>query len=443
MLSEFTVKNIYSFFNETTLSFKHPSNRSKAFKQNTIYEFNDNGKKNILNGAIILGSNASGKSNLLKSLKHLSNYIRFSFRYEDYTDSRDFWRPFIFNKNVEETTEFSIEIIVTKSIYKNLENDYMINYSFTINNKSKEIEYEKFSYRKVMKSKLSNEKILFHRENDRIIDFTPSYKSFVEKIEKENIDYKLIVSMLFYDINKSFYSEEITRLEYALLESFINFTTIKMNFAEDSSNHEYIQKINEDQEYRKYILDHLNNFDFGIKDFQFEDITEDIISSIPKEDRNSDFLKELINDLKRERKYRVSSIHEVDGNKKSIEIESESHGTKKFLMESVNIYESIINSGIYICDEFESAFHEKIQIGIINSFINSKNTSQFLLVTHNPYLMNKKLFSKEQILFIEKDFTSEISELYSLDDFDITYNNHNWTNLYLDGRFGAVPEVIF
>lgn len=85
-----------------------------------------------------------------------------------------------------------------------------------------------------------------------------------------------------------------------------------------------------------------------------------------------------------------------------------------------------------------------IQKGIIHNFVyNEKSTqAQFLLVSHNPLLMDKNLFAKEQIYFVEKDHQSQQSIVYSLKDFDnITYNNHSWLNIYMSGRIGAVPEV--
>ncbi|HHU6751448.1 TPA: AAA family ATPase [Staphylococcus pseudintermedius] len=439
MLSEFSVKNIYSFRDDVTLSFKHAPKQVTAFKNNTIYEFLDQGKKKcILNGGLILGANASGKSNFKKCLKHFSSFIRHSFRYEEKSDLRNLWEPFKFSDNPNNLTEFDIELIITKEVYSNLENDFLVNYSFKFDNEKQSIEFEKFSYQKILKSKLTEEKILFLREQDEISDFTSSFSNMISKIQTENIDQKLIISMLFYDINKSFYSKDINKLEYALLESFINYTTMKMKFTDEQTTDEnYILKINKDETYRKYILNSLKNFDFGIKDFEIEDITEDLLKSIPEK------MKDTFLNLVEKRKFRIRTVHEVEGNRKLIDLEHESNGTHKFLRESVNIYESISNNGLYFCDEFESAFHERIQAGIINHFINANNKTQFLLITHNPYLLNRDLFSKEQIFFVEKDYQSEQSEIYSLNDFDISYNNHNWTKLYLDGRFGAIPEVMY
>lgn len=52
--------------------------------------------------------------------------------------------------------------------------------------------------------------------------------------------------------------------------------------------------------------------------------------------------------------------------------------------------------------------------------------------------------SKEQIWFIQKDNQLLQSELYSLAEFqDVSYQNHNWRNMYNEGRLGAIPKVIY
>ncbi|WP_235182885.1 hypothetical protein [Gracilibacillus boraciitolerans] len=45
---------------------------------------------------------------------------------------------------------------------------------------------------------------------------------------------------------------------------------------------------------------------------------------------------------------------------------------------------------------------------------------------------------------IDKDRHSLASEVYRLSDFDeVTYENHNWRNIYREGRIGAIPKVIY
>lgn len=442
MIKSFSVKNFYSFKNEVTLSYVHPANPANSFKQNTIYEYYDDGKKSVLNGALLIGANASGKSNLLVGINKMSAYIKSSYKYDTEEDIHVGWPPFKFN-NDNNLTSFEIELIFDKNNHKGIKADYIVKYGFEFNNATQHIENEYLSYKKILKTKLTSENIIFERTNDKIKQYSASIAKIMDKIEKENLNHKLILSLASYDINKNYYEEEVNSLEYNLIQSFIDTLTEKVQSSQSKLTDRFLKLINTDREYKDYVLNNLKDFDFAIKDFEVEDITDDLIGSLQSSSMNGEVIDNLIEKLKVDKKYRAMTIHEVDGIRDTLPYELESHGTQKFLRDSLNMYEALLTNGFYIADEFESAYHFKIQVGIINNFINQEGQSQFLLVSHNPYLLDKDLFAKEQIIFLDKDLKTETSELYNLSDFEVTYNNHSWPKLYLEGRFGAVPEVIF
>ena len=57
-------------------------------------------------------------------------------------------------------------------------------------------------------------------------------------------------------------------------------------------------------------------------------------------------------------------------------------------------------------------------------------------------MLSPELFAKEQIVFVEKDRESHSSDIYKLSEYSgVTYDKHNWEKMYLEGRFGAIPEV--
>ena len=70
MIEEISFKNILSFKNETTLSFEATGDRS--IETSHVVEM-PNGTR-LLKFALVLGANASGKSNLLYALEALHGF---------------------------------------------------------------------------------------------------------------------------------------------------------------------------------------------------------------------------------------------------------------------------------------------------------------------------------------------------------------------------------
>ena len=155
-------------------------------------------------------------------------------------------------------------------------------------------------------------------------------------------------------------------------------------------------------------------------------------------------LGKFLEKIKNQNNYKITAIHKVQSRSYELPLELESDGTRKFLSQSITLFNSLINNSLYISDEFDSKYHIKIQEGILKKFIKQGDTgrAQFLVASHNPLLLSSEFFAKEQICLIEKERSNQSSFITYLNDFkDISYNNHNWTNLYLEGRFGGIPEV--
>lgn len=70
----------------------------------------------------------------------------------------------------------------------------------------------------------------------------------------------------------------------------------------------------------------------------------------------------------------------------------------------------------------------------------NRNNAQLICVAHDISLLNKNVFRRDQIWFIEKN-QFESSELYSLSDFktDKVRGLSAFDKNYLDGKFGAIP----
>ena len=132
MLVEFTVSNFKSIKNEQTFSLAAES--LKELKENVFKNPNKNDiKLDLLKSAVIYGANGSGKSNLIKAIKLLQQFILNS------TDAKlneeiSYYFPFKLDENgKKEPVKMEIEFINTDKIrYK-----YSISYNrFEILNES-------------------------------------------------------------------------------------------------------------------------------------------------------------------------------------------------------------------------------------------------------------------------------------------------------------------
>ena len=70
----------------------------------------------------------------------------------------------------------------------------------------------------------------------------------------------------------------------------------------------------------------------------------------------------------------------------------------------------------------------------------NKNGAQLIFNTHDVYLLDLDRFRRDQIYFVEKDNSTGITDLYSLDEFS-PKKTENIGKGYLQGRYGAIPMV--
>ena len=112
MLIEFSVKNFLSFKEKATLLMNANSGNENKDNYATI----DNVK--VLKSAAIYGSNASGKSNLLKALKSALGIIKLSHLIPESAIWNDII-PFLFDKNtINNPSEFEFVFLVKGIKYR-------------------------------------------------------------------------------------------------------------------------------------------------------------------------------------------------------------------------------------------------------------------------------------------------------------------------------------
>lgn len=121
----------------------------------------------------------------------------------------------------------------------------------------------------------------------------------------------------------------------------------------------------------------------------------------------------------------------------------ESEGTIKLVYLLGAIYDSLKNGKVLFIDEFDAKLHTNLTKKLLQFFheFNIKN-SQFIFTMLDTDLMDKKIFRRDQIWFVDKNKFGS-SELYSLSDFDssVVRSTSDFRKKYLDLNFGAAESM--
>lgn len=139
----------------------------------------------------------------------------------------------------------------------------------------------------------------------------------------------------------------------------------------------------------------------------------------------------------------VTTHADPHGRKVPFSILEESDGTQRLLQLAPALYE--LDSGpknsLVAIDELERSLHPLLTRAFLQRFLEAGGTSQLLFTTHDTNLLDLTLLSRDAIWFTEKDHAGATA-LYSLAE----YRNDQLAALgpqlekgYLQGRFGAIP----
>lgn len=117
----------------------------------------------------------------------------------------------------------------------------------------------------------------------------------------------------------------------------------------------------------------------------------------------------------------------------------ESEGTKILFRIMFTVMDVVRNNKVMFLDEVETSLHTRLVEYLINLFHNSRS-AQLVFTTHNTHLLDMTRFRKDQIFFVNKRDDGS-SDLYSLFDYKDFREKMDLEKAYLQGRFDAVPYV--
>ena len=135
---------------------------------------------------------------------------------------------------------------------------------------------------------------------------------------------------------------------------------------------------------------------------------------------------------------RLYFLHDTDGGEVKFTAAEESDGTRRLLDYLPAFYAAIKAKRVYIIDEIERSIHPLLIKELISKFSHDQSThGQLIFSTHESNLLDQDIFRPDEIWFAEKN-KDGTTEVYALSEF----KEHHTLDIrkgYLNGRYGGIP----
>lgn len=361
-----------------------------SFKERTEFDFTASkysilgGKNvsdnNVLKGALLIGPNASGKSNVLKGLSFIIKMIKGEGA--SFSNYRCF-----FSKN-------PITILEYEFLFNNKEVKYVIEYNTRTNSISENLKIDNIT----VLQRNGNVGELRIGENVTTDDQLDSQTLFLRtaSFNTGRFPQEPTLRQLMDFLQNSYVIDG-----YNMGATFGNAIT---KYAEEHG----VDKIN------KYLDEF--NYDFVV---EYGSESEGAgLKIVVGSEKKAVFLKR--------RSYPIPNI-----------IINESQGNQVFADLLPNLIRVIENSGMLIIDEFGNSLHNKLSEKVIRFFMENAKTSQIFITSHHTNLISNSVFRLDQIdLITFKDMQG--SQVKRVSEFK-PREAQNLEKMYLGGMFEGLP----
>lgn len=392
MIVQFSVENFLSFKEQSTLSMvATPLREDAALTENVLVPISDTGIS-LLKSALILGPNASGKSNVIKAFYFFKRFLVSSFKDVQAGEEIGVDNFRLDVQTASEPTNFELIFI---------SGDNQFRYGFNV---TREKVLDEWLYRKACR-KRAKEVELFLREEDTF-KVHPSMPLLQDIVNRKMVRPNALLLSAAAQFN------DTTAVE---IIGWLTDTTV-LSCSEEDLNWKDALRHFDDETMRKRIVAFSQYADLGIEDIEkFGD--------------------------------RVTSRHnqyDADGRvTQSVSfpfLDNESEGTIKYFSLAYPIIDALDHGKRLIVDEFDSKMHPLLTERVITLF-NSKDTNprgaQLIFTAHDSNLLSSGAFRRDQVWFTEKDRLGA-SKLFSLAEYKVR-SGASFEKGYLAGKYGATP----
>lgn len=430
MILRVTIENLYSFMEETVISFvagkstMHGEQVSRAEKRDGI---------SVLKAGVIYGANASGKSNIIKAVSVIQK-IALSGVPKKYVE------PFKLTKPNSKPSKVEIEFKVGKKFFA-----YGV--EFTIKGIVEEWLYE------------------INSRTDREV--------FVRKVVAKgneftfgavNGDAEIMQLLKFISqstpVTDSFLAEYVKRNGKGLSSINDVYTWMKesLKIIFPTSRYDGIPiRAEKDKDFAVATKSLLEYFNTGIVDIRRIKVNKEDID-LPK-----DLINELLSDAEPNKNYVIASssesaiyffetdlegittiykqnaIHKTNSNDEvTFEMSEESDGSIRLLDFIPMLIDLRLNESVYLVDEIDRSMHPMLSQKLLEYYfdhLSNERDTQLIFSTHESNLLNLDFIRADEVWLVEKG-KEGASHLTSLAEYK---PREDIRKGYLQGRYGAIP----
>ena len=429
MLIDFTLRNWCSFGEEASFSMVPSKERRFGWTLSTF----GNDPKKLLPIAVFYGANASGKTNLLKGLHFVANFVIKGCEEGEEIPVR----PYQLDPDKQSApTYFSI-------LFRTKEQVYQYEISLT----KKEIIEEK-----LIKFISKDELVLFYRNKEEI------------KIHKSVEDQRAQFVFEGTQNNCPFITSAFKQKISFVSDPYEWFRN-SLVFVDVNKQIEYEKIYENNSLFQRELSNYLAKYDTGINGLlsKEEDLSRlelvDRIIFNPKYNTNSFDSSNRLHIIREGDKIKAIELYAIHKNTSGEDIyfdfRKESHGTNRLIDLLQAIIQPKINNEhknkkeyIYIIDEIDRSLHPNILCQFITDYLlqsSADSRVQFIVTTHNTALMDQNILRRDEIWIIDKN--NKGTTIFSVNDFK-TPNMKSLRfdkildKLYREGRLGGVPKIV-
>jgi hypothetical protein len=405
MLQEIKITNYLSFRDEVELSFE--ATKDTTFEATHVVEVAPGVR--LLRFAMIMGANASGKSNLLYALEFLR---RFWFARKQVVDEPTGCTPFLLdNETLRQPSKFEIRFWAKG-----------VKYWYALTLDAACVHEEKLYF---YKANSTQPTMIVKRQLDDAGHSVISFNTTAVKISnaaQEEIQLKCLNNM------SLFAARNQVNLSLPLFDEardWMHSGLLPLIEPNTPMFHQATRRIHDDATLKRYMLDFVHQADFNITDVESE---PDI--DAPSQGQSMQFIHTVRNSRGQEHYTLPAALQSL--------------GTKRTLGLETTIYEAVRTDALLNVDEFDASLHPDLLEFTIQRFLQEKSESQMMITTHYDPLLSTvdDLIRKDCVWFTEKG-EDGASKLYALSDFKGLgkMSSTSIRNAYRHGQFGALPHI--
>ena len=381
MLKKIILNNYTTFINKTELNFT--ATNSKILDEENVT------KDRILKGAVFVGENASGKTNILNAINLLLKIL---------------------------TGTKTIDYGVYKSFYTD-HPTYSVTYEFLINHDN--IIYELILDTKgIVSEKVTQNKLVVLKRTKRKASFVTNGNI----INRNNVPETL---SFFRDIYYStqFYNNKTLNLFYEFILNSIYIDCANQHIK--TTNQHTLEEITPDNYFTNNGVEEINNFFKKINYYQNIIYT----NSSPKSKISSFSWTSP----------KPSIAFKKNNTDLYIPEPFESTGNRNLLYILPAFLSIIKHPGMIIVNEFSSGLHNDLEEALVKYFFHYSKHSQLFFTTHSTNILNHSIVRPDQEYSIRFDYTAGGSLISRFSDQN-PREAQNSEKMYLNGVFDEVPH---